>query len=226
MKDAGIEAVRSGHKCLWRVLCECVAKGDELATSRHKFVEVDNQSGDRGSGCGRYTEIGSCLNLPAVGVMDQAVVAVAVGTFGGLEVNNDFNGLGYGKGQLILDESQERIGGELRVGEMQAGDTVDGGGDFIVWWARTSDVERKVCEQWEEERGKFVEGGFGALAAIGSAGGAGAAKAVGFEAFGDLIEQFLGIGFGPWRGLLGVVAGSDPCFFEHLLEEVSEPLLG
>lgn len=89
---------------------------------------------------------------------------------------------------------------------MQLCDSVDDGGEFILLWgAGATGMEGEVCEQWKEERGKFVERGFGALAAVGSTGGAGAAEAAGFEAIGDVVKELFGVGC--WQGweLVGIV---------------------
>lgn len=50
-------------------------------------------------------------------------------------------------------------------------------------------------------------------------------KSAGFETFVDIIEQLLCVGFGPWRQFFGLLTEGAPCFFEHLPEEVCEPLL-
>lgn len=40
------------------LLCERIAKGDELLACGYEFIEVDEQSGDSWSGCGGCTEVG------------------------------------------------------------------------------------------------------------------------------------------------------------------------
>lgn len=103
MQNAGIRAVRGGDQRVWWWLCKGIAERYEVAACRDEFVEVDDQASDGGRSCSGCTEVRAGLNLPAVGVIKKVAVDAVFGTFGGFEVNDEFDGLRCGSGKLFLD---------------------------------------------------------------------------------------------------------------------------
>lgn len=59
---------------------------------------------------------------------------------------------------MILDELDEWIEVGLWIGELYLGDAVNDGGKIVIRRAGTFGMQREVCEQWEKEWSKFVEG--------------------------------------------------------------------